>query len=127
MVRRNRGHIVGVSSVARFRGMPTRAAYCGSKAFLTAFLEGLRIDLHGTGVAFTCIQPGWVRTPLIDKNDFKMPFVVETQDAVERIGRAITARKREITFPLPISVAMRLVKWMPNAWLDRLGHRVRGR
>lgn len=120
MAKRKRGHLVGMSSIASFRGIPKMAAYCGSKAFLSNFLESLRLDLRNVGVAVTDIRPGYVKTPMLD--DFKKlpPFTIELDQAGKTIMRAIERRADVVTFPMPIAMAMRGMSMMPNslyAWI----------
>src|SRR5205823_3266044 len=67
MVRRGRGHVVGISSVAAYKGLGACSSYSGSKAFFSTFLESLRVDLHGTGVRVTCIEPGFVKSEMSDR------------------------------------------------------------
>lgn len=118
MVERDRGQLVGVSSIASFRGMPRLAAYSASKAFLSNFLEGLRVELAKTNVRVTCIQPGYVKSELTAKNKAPMPFLLETEDAADRMGRAIVRGAGEFTFPVPMAVAMRALQLTPNALFD---------
>jgi NADP-dependent 3-hydroxy acid dehydrogenase YdfG len=82
MAQRGAGHLVGVSSLAGSRGAPRYAGYSASKAFLTTFLEGLRLDLAPRGVKVTTIRPSYVKTPGTAKNSFKMPLILELDDAV---------------------------------------------
>lgn len=119
MVARNRGHIVGVSSMARYRGMPQHAAYAASKAFLSTFLEGLRIDLTTTGVDVTCLQPGFIKTPMTERNRFKMPFLLELDEGVREMGEAIARREREYSFPLGIKAGVGVLRALPNAIFDK--------
>lgn len=119
MVERRRGHLVGVSSIAGLRGIPKLAAYCGSKAYLSTFLEALRVDLRRTGVRVTDVRPGYVRTPMTAQNA-SMAFVITAEDAAERICKAIHARRSVLTFPLPMAAGARVLKAMPNALFDRL-------
>jgi short-subunit dehydrogenase len=114
MVSRGKGHLVGIASIAAFRGLPRSASYSASKAFLSTFLESLRIDLKPTGVKVSCIYPGWVKTDLTAKNKFKMPFLLETDDAVNRMGRAIERGAANYVFPFPLSVAMRTASTLPR-------------
>jgi len=79
MVERKRGHVVGVASLAAFRGLPRNAAYSASKAFLSTFMESLRVDLRGTGVHVTCLYPGFVKSEMTAQNKFQMPFLLETR------------------------------------------------
>jgi short-subunit dehydrogenase len=118
MVERNRGHLVGISSLGALRGLPGHGVYSGSKAFLATFMESLRVDLKGTGVRVTCIYPGFVKSEMTAKNKHPMPFLLETDDAVARMGRAIFRGAREFAFPWQLSGAMKLLKAMPNPLFD---------
>jgi len=119
MVERKRGHIVGISSVASYRGLPKFATYSASKAYLSTFLEGVRIDVRGTGVAVTDIRPGYVRTPLTEGNE-SMPFAVSAEDAAQRIWKAIRGRRSVLTFPLPMAAAGHTMAALPNVIYDRM-------
>jgi short-subunit dehydrogenase len=125
MVERKQGHLVGVSSLAAFRGLPKNAAYSGSKAFLTTFMESLRVDLRGTGVRVTCIHPGFVKSEMTAQNTFHMPFLLETQDAVERMGRGITRGETVVAFPWQLSAAVRLARALPDMIFDPVARRLR--
>jgi short-subunit dehydrogenase len=116
MVQRNRGHLVGVSSLAAFRGMPSWAAYSASKAFLTTFLQGLRTDLVGTGLAVTTIHPGYVRTEMTADYG-SLPMVMDPKEACERMAEAIVRREPEFSFPLPAALMGRYLAMMPDTWL----------
>jgi len=118
MVERGRGHLVGVSSLAAFRGFPGSAAYCASKAFLQVFLEGLRVDLKGTGVKVTSLHPGYVKSEMTAKTKGPMPFLLETEDAVERMGKAIYRGAAEFAFPWQVSGAMKAMRFLPNGLYD---------
>ncbi|WP_240475326.1 SDR family NAD(P)-dependent oxidoreductase [Vulgatibacter incomptus] len=120
MVERKRGHIVGISSLAGYRGMPRSAAYSASKAFLAVFLESLRVDLRGTGVTVTDVRPGFVRTPLIDANPYPMPFLLEVEDATERMIRGIEQGKAVVAFPWPLATIVRLSRLVPASLYDRV-------
>jgi short-subunit dehydrogenase len=120
MASRRRGHLVGMSSIAAFRGIPKMAAYCGSKAFLSNFLESVRIDVRAVGVTVTEIRPGFVNTPML--SDFReMPrFTVELGDAGAKIVSAIESRRAVVTFPWPVALGMRAMSVLPSstyAWL----------
>ncbi|WP_373046509.1 SDR family NAD(P)-dependent oxidoreductase [Vulgatibacter sp.] len=127
MVERKRGHLVGVSSLAGFRGLPRSAAYSASKAFLSTFLESLRVDLRGTGVTVTDVQPGFVRTPMTAANRFKMPFLVDCEDAVDEIVQGIENGDAVVAFPAPLVAAVRAGRLLPNALYDRAVTKARGR
>ena len=121
MVSRGRGHLVGVSSLAAWRGMPRFSAYCGSKAFLSVFLEGLRVDLRKAGLRVTSIHAGYVKSEITagGRQD-RMPFLVETDDAADRIGRAILRGDRVYSFPWQLRSLARVVNGLPDGLFDRL-------
>lgn len=123
MIERKRGHLVGVSSLAAYRGLPGSGAYSASKAALNVYLESLRVDLRGSGVAVTTICPGFVATPLNEKAKDKLPFILTTEDAVERMVRGIVARKRLVSFPLPLVAGTRLLSMLPAPLYELLGSR----
>nr|WP_067285826.1 SDR family NAD(P)-dependent oxidoreductase [Marinobacterium profundum] len=124
MRRRRSGQLAITASVAGYRGLPTASAYGASKAALINFAEALQLDLKGTGIALSMINPGFVRTPLTDQNTFKMPFLLEADDAARRIIQGLEKRRFEIAFPwrfvfglkllrlLPYSVYFPLVRWI---------------
>ncbi|XXF76744.1 SDR family NAD(P)-dependent oxidoreductase [Myxococcaceae bacterium GXIMD 01537] len=118
MVERGRGHVVGIASLAAWRGLGGHCAYSASKSFLGTFLESLRVDLKDTGVRVTCIYPGFVKSELTAKNKFPMPFLLETDDAADRMGRAILRGDGEFAFPWQLSSAMKVVKALPNPLFD---------
>lgn len=126
MVERKSGHLVGVSSLAQYRGLPKSAAYSASKAFLSTFLEGVRVDLLGTGVTVSDIRPGFVRTPLTAKNAHNMPFLMELDDAAEIMCRGILAKQQIIAFPWQMASAARALPFLPNFVYDRAIGKVRG-
>ena len=123
MVERGRGHLVGVSSLAAYRGLPKNAVYSASKAYLSILLEGLRIDLASAEIAVTDIRPGYVKTAMTEGNK-KMPFLLEAEGAAREIMDAIAARKDVHAFPFPMAMGMRSVASLPNAIYDRLVNRV---
>jgi short-subunit dehydrogenase len=125
MVERKRGHLVGVASLAAFRGLPRNAAYSASKAFLSTFMESLRVDLRGTGVHVTCLYPGFVRTEMTAQNKFNMPFLLETEEAVELMAKAIVQGKTWYAFPWQMAGLLGVVKRMPNALFDATARKLR--
>lgn len=116
MVERGRGHIVGMSSLAALRGVPESAGYSATKAALSNWLEGIRLELRPRGIHVTTIQPGFVRSEMTDQNDTTMPFFMETAPAVNRILRAVAKRKKTYNFPRRASWLLRLVRHLPD-WL----------
>lgn len=124
MVERRRGHLVGIASLAAWRGLKGHAAYSASKSFLSTFMESLRVDLKDTGVRVTCIYPGFVKSEMTAKNRFPMPFLLETDDAADRMGRAILRGDTEFAFPWQIASVMKLVKTLPNPLFDATARRL---
>lgn len=116
MLARGRGHLAAVSSLAAYVGLPGEAGYCASKAAVNVFLDGLRIQLRGRGIAVTTICPGFVKTPMTAVNEFRMPFVMEADEAARRIVRALHRRKRVYDFPWQTAWLMKVTRWIPD-WL----------
>jgi short-subunit dehydrogenase len=119
MLSRRTGHIVGVSSLAAYRGFPMTHAYCASKSALNSFLEGLRSEIADRGVRITTVCPGFVRTPMTVKHTGAMPFLLEPDEAARRILRAVRAGRRVYNFPFPMAALMALVRILPSGVLDR--------
>jgi short-subunit dehydrogenase len=113
MIARSSGAIVGVASVAGYRGYTRAEAYGTTKAAAINLLESLRIDLDSLGVNVQVVNPGFVRTELTERNDFPMPFMIEADDAARRIADAIEKEKAEAVFPLPYRLGMKLVRFAP--------------
>jgi short-subunit dehydrogenase len=122
MLKRKSGHLAAVSSMAAYKGLPGESAYCASKAAVNAYLEGLRIQLREHNIAVTTICPGFVKTPMTEINDFKMPWVLEADDAARRIARALARRKKVFNFPWQMRIAMKIVGWLPDWLLARGMH-----
>jgi short-subunit dehydrogenase len=114
MLERNRGHLVGVSSLAAYKPLPASATYCATKCGLSMFLEALRFDLQETGVRVTTIHPGFVRTPMTDLNAFPMPFMVELEDAIDLIARRLPKAPATIDFPASLTAAIRVARMVPR-------------
>ncbi len=123
MKARGRGQLVAISSLAGYRGLPKSAAYCASKAALTAMFESLRLDLHGTGVDVTIIRPGFIKTPLTADWHARMPYLMELDDATNKIVRAIEQRRKLYSFPWQLAGIVRLARLMPVWLYDRIAIR----
>ncbi len=115
MKRRQSGHIAIISSVAGFRGLPNAMAYGASKAALTHIAEALKFECDPFGVVVQVIHPGFVKTPLTDKNDFKMPFLMSSEAAADRIVNGMTKGGFEITFPRRFTWMLKVLRAMPYA------------
>ena len=120
MVKQGSGQLVAISSLAAYRGLPKSGAYCASKAALSAFFESLRIDLHGTGVDVTIIHPGFIKTPVTEGRTAKMPYLMELDDAIKKIIRAIETRKKSYAFPWQLATIVRAGMLMPIPLYDWL-------
>lgn len=111
---RKRGRIGVVASVAGYRGLPTAAAYGMTKAGLINMTESLRLEALREGVDIRVVNPGFVRTPLTDKNDFPMPFLMEPDAAAARLVKGLTQSKGfEIAFPTRFALILKLLKMLP--------------
>jgi short-subunit dehydrogenase len=119
MLARGRGHIAAVSSAAAFKGLPGESGYCASKAAVNTFLEGLRIQLRGRGIAVTTICPGFVTTPMTERNKFRMPWLMDADRAARLIANALLRRKKVYTFPWQMGVLMWLTRWAPDWYVAR--------
>jgi len=112
---RGRGHLAIVSSVAGYRGLPTSLAYGSTKAALINLCEGLKFDFDRLGLKVQVINPGFVKTPLTDKNEFPMPFLIEVDDAAERIVRGLKSNRFEIAFPNRFVYLLKWLRTLPYA------------
>ena len=113
MRRRRRGVIVGISSLAGLRGFPRAEAYSATKAAQITLLESLRIDLRELGIRVQTICPGFVRTDLTKANAFRMPFMLEPEEAARRIAQGIERGSPMVAFPWPMTILMNLARLAP--------------
>jgi short-subunit dehydrogenase len=111
-----RPHIIGIGSLATVLPFNQAEAYGASKAALQYFYDALRLDLINQAIDVTVINPGFVKTPLTDKNHFPMPFLMAVDVAAERMVRAIAKRKRQYDFPFRLNCLMRLLSLSPSLW-----------
>jgi short-subunit dehydrogenase len=122
MLERGRGHLVGVSSLGAYKGLPGESAYCATKAALNTYLEGLRIQLRDRGIRVTTVCPGFVKTPMTEMNKFPMPGLLTAEQAAERIVRAIRRNRKVYNFPWQTNLLMKMTRWMPDWFLARAMH-----
>lgn len=126
MIRRRGGRIAIVASLVGYRGLPTAAYYGASKAALINMAESLRFDLEAAGVRLQLVNPGFVRTPLTDRNDFPMPFLISAEEAARHIARGLAGDRFEIPFPWQLVWMMKLARLLPYAlYFPMVGRRTR--
>lgn len=112
--------LVGMSSTVAYRGLPRSEAYGASKAAIKNLFESLQIDLAREAFRVSVVCPGFVRTPLTDRNDFPMPFRIEADEAARRIVDGIEAGKPEIHFPRRFCLLFKLMTLLPDRLYIRL-------
>jgi len=110
-----RPYLVGVSSMSTYVPLPRAEAYGASKAALRYFLEALRVDI-GAALDISVISPGFVKTPLTDRNDFTMPFMLDVDTAVQCILDGMQRRALHIAFPRRLGWSLTLLAWLPQRW-----------
>jgi short-subunit dehydrogenase len=115
MVQRGKGHVVGVSSVAGYVGLGAYSSYSGSKSFLSTFLQSLRVDLVGTGVKVTTIEPGFVKSEMTARIEGRapMPFIADTHVAADKFCRAIARGARRIAYPRVHALSSKFISIVP--------------
>ena len=123
MVASGSGQLVAISSLAAYRGLPRSAAYCASKAAVSAFFESLRLDLEPRGIDVTIIHPGFIKTPLTTGRNANMPYLMELDDAVGKIVRAIEKRRKRYSFPWQLATIVRAGMIMPIWMYDRISRK----
>lgn len=116
MLDRDKGHIVVVGSLSGFRGLPGAIGYGASKAGLMYLAESMDVDLARTPIEVQLVNPGFVRTRLTDKNDFRMPFIMEPEDAAREIFEHMNGDAFVRSFPLGFSLLFRGSRFFPR-WL----------
>lgn len=117
---RRRGQIALVSSLASFRGFPGSPTYCGSKAALRVWGEGLRGDLQACGVEVSVICPGFVESRITARNEFPMPFLMSAERAAAIVKRGLARNRARIAFPFPMYFALWLLGTLPPLLTDPL-------
>jgi short-subunit dehydrogenase len=123
MRKAGRGTLAGIASVAGFRGLAGNGAYCASKAAAITWLESLRTELYGSGVAVVCVCPGYIDTPMTRVNRYRMPFLLPPDEAARRIARVIAVRRRLAVIPWQMAAVSVLLRAMPGWLYDRLAAR----
>ena len=120
MVARDRGHIVITSSLTAFRGLPGSIGYTASKAATLSLAECMHADLRKTGVQVQVVNPGFIRTQLTDKNDFRMPFLMEPEEAARTVFEHMGGDSFKRNFPWTFSLLFRGSKFLPDSLYYRI-------
>ncbi len=121
---RGHGHIAFVASIAGYNGLPGAGAYNASKAALVSLAEASREELAPKGIPLTIINPGFIRTPLTEKNKFPMPFLMEPHKAARIIINGLKKKKYEVAFPWQMVWLAKFLRLMPYPvffWILRKG------
>ena len=119
MTLRGSGTLVGIGSVAGIRGLPGHGAYCASKAAVINYCESLRGELRSSGIKVVTICPGYIDTPLTQKNRYAMPFLMQPQDFAERALAAIEAGDSYRVIPWQMGWVAKLLRLLPNGLFDQ--------
>ena len=114
------GTLVGIASVAGFRGLPGAGAYSASKAAAISYLESLRVELRGSEVKVVTICPGYIKTPMTAVNSYPMPFILDADDAAGRIALAIKRQNTFAVIPWQMSLVGFGLKLLPRSIYDRI-------
>jgi NAD(P)-dependent dehydrogenase (short-subunit alcohol dehydrogenase family) len=126
-----RGTLVGIASVAGFRGLPGSGAYSSSKAAAITYLESLRVEMHGSGVKVVTLCPGYIKTPMTDINTYPMPFILDADVAAKRMARVIASGTAFAVVPWQMGMVGWVMKRLPRWLYDRLfanaPHKARGK
>jgi len=115
----NRGTLVGIASIAGFRGLPGAGAYSASKAAAITYLESLRVELHSSGVKVLTVCPGYIATPMTANNPYPMPFIISAEKASRKIIRAIERGRKFLIIPWQMAILGRIFKILPLWLYDR--------
>jgi len=114
------GSLVGVASVAGYRGLPGGSAYSASKAAAITYLESLRVEMYGTGVSVITVCPGFIVTPMTMNNPYRMPFILTAESVAKKIVRIIKQKKTYAVIPWQMAIVARVLRILPNFIYDRL-------
>jgi short-subunit dehydrogenase len=118
---KNNGHISIVSSIAGYRGLPNSTGYGASKAALNNLAESLYFDFGRYNVRVSLVSPGFIKTPMTNKNEFKMPFLKTAEYAADKIYKGlINSSSFEIDFPKELTLILKFLKILPDSLYFKL-------
>ncbi len=115
-----KGALVGIASVAGYRGLPGAAAYSASKAAAISYLESLRVELRASGVKVITICPGYIATPMTENNPYPMPFLMSADTAAQKIATLVARGRAYAVIPWQMALVARVLRVLPNWLYDRL-------
>lgn len=124
MMQRKSGHILITGSVAGYRGLPNATPYCATKAAVNNLTEGLTTEAKEYGIKVQLICPGFVKTPMTDKNNFPMPFLTTTDKIADYIIKKASSNCHEIIYPRFFGYIMRFYRLLPNCIVQLLGKKM---
>ena len=116
MIQQQFGHIAVIGSLAGYRGLPEGGAYCASKSAVNALFESMRLDLKKFHIHVSIIRPGYIKSPITDRNEFYMPFLQDTDVGCRKIVNAIQRKQKIVAFPWPLAIIVRSLYFWP-CWL----------
>jgi short-subunit dehydrogenase len=112
-IAQNYGHIVMIGSLSGFRGLPNAIGYGASKAGMMHLAENIKADLYKSNIKVQLINPGFIKTRLTEKNNFKMPFIMSAEDAAKHVIRAMRRNRFQTNFPVMFSLIFRMTNFLP--------------
>lgn len=124
LLRSSDPHLVGVGSSAAYAPLPRAEAYGASKAAVAYLMDTLRITLRKQNIAVSLVCPGFVKTPLTDRNDFSMPFLISTAEASRQIRAGISKKKAEIHFPKRLTLTLKGLSILPRSLWSRMAQKM---
>ncbi len=110
---RRKGHISWIASVSGYRGLPKAAAYGPTKAALINLAESLKPELEADNITISVINPGFVKTPMTADNDFKMPFLMDVEDAAQKTIAGLSKGAFEVAYPTPFVAILKIARVLP--------------
>lgn len=119
MVQAGRGDITLIGSLAGYRGLPAAIGYGASKAAVISLAETMRHDLRGTGVVVRVVNPGFIKTRLTAKNEFRMPMLMSPEEAAQKVLNAMAKQRFRTDFPAPFSWVIRALDYLPDLLVYR--------
>ena len=105
--------LVGIASVAGIRGLPGAGAYSASKAAAITYLESLRVEMKAYDIHVSCVAPGYIRTPMTDINQYKMPFLMDASIFAKKFRKAIDNKRRFVVIPWQMGLLARFMRFIP--------------